>query len=427
MKKIKSQNKRIEIIKLSLDEAKKNPSRGTKRLSIRAKAENLLIIILPIDCLMYRIENARTKRQQLKYLKNHPDQPADLFKDSESLQAQMAQEEILLDMIHATGRDFLTDLDERGQEDPAIITYDGYIINGNRRTAALNKIGAEFVECVVLPSNFQKKEIYDLELELQISQDFKEPYHWVNELMDIEQGINDKTIDEGEKELARRLRVEVPKLKAMLRMKLFVDSFLAWKGKKGEYDYEKLDDAEQDFIELEKETRKSKFISDPVLLDQAQKAVFVLIDEKPKEGRSYAWIRDLFKHFEKIYENVKKDSGESDSSATVKPVKKNEILDILAGDDAKAQTKDIFTDSSSKAVQEKSILIQRAIKDVKAESMEKKDAEAVYDSVSEALRQLQGLVIYKNTAKLEGVHNKLEEILKISSDLMNQAKKYHKK
>jgi ParB-like chromosome segregation protein Spo0J len=427
MKRIKSRIHRIEIIKEGVEDAKKNQNTGTKRLHIRGKHVNLPIINLPINCLMYRLENARTRRQQLKYLKKHPDLPSDIFEDPETLKAQEAQEEILLEMINLSGKDFVDDLIERGQEDPAIITYDGYIVNGNRRTAALRSINTDYIECVVLPENFKKKEIYDLELDLQISQDFKEPYHWINELIDIEQGIKDKAIYEDEKELARRLHIDVPRLKAKLRMKILVDSFLVWKGKAGEYDYEKLDEAEQDLIELEKETRKNKFNNNPALLDQAQKAVFVLIDEKPKVGRSYAWIRDLFKHFEQVYENVKQKSDVSATKKSPKSSRRSEILDALAGDENIPDVVDIFADSTPSAVSEKSALLQEAIKDVKAESMEKKDAEAVYDSVSEALRELQGLTIYKTTAKIEDIHNKLEEILKITSNLMKQAKKYYKK
>ena len=95
-----------------------------------------------------------------------------------------------------SSKDFIQDLINRGQERPAIISYDGYLVNGNRRTAALRYIETSYVDCVVLPENFNKKEIFDLELDLQLSQDFKEPYHWINELIDIEQGIKDKSIEE---------------------------------------------------------------------------------------------------------------------------------------------------------------------------------------------------------------------------------------
>lgn len=423
MRKIKSRAQRIEIIRGHLSEANNNPKAGNKRITIRGESQYPRVIRLPIDYLMFRLENARTRRQQLKYLRKHPDLPRDLFKDPETSRAQEAQEEILLEMINATGKDFLEDLDERGQEDPAIITYDGYIVNGNRRTAALRSINADYVDCVVLPENFTKKEIYDLELDLQISQDFKEAYHWINELIDIEQGMKDRSIEENEDEIARRLHIDKERLNSKLRMKILVDKFLDWKGKSGEYDYEKLDESEQDFKELEKESRKSKFKNNPLLLEQAQKAVFVLIDQKPAEGRSYAWIRDLFRHFEQVYENIKQKTELPKTKA--KSPAKGGILDALAGDES-LEIVDVFNDSDTVSVEKNSKLLQETIKDVKAENTEKRDMEAVYESVSEALRQLQGLVITDHTAKIESVHNKLEEILKLTSELLKQTKKQRK-
>lgn len=211
-------------------------------------------------------------------------------------------------------------------------------------------------------------------------------------------------------------------------MKNLVDIFLSWKGIKGEYDYEKLDDAEQDFIELEKETRKSKYKNDPALLDQAQKAVFIIIDEKPREGRSYSWIRDLFRNFDQVYSRIKQKEEEK-NPPTTPPKKKvsNSLLDTLADEESgSGQIVNVFNGSTPEDIKEQSVLIQETIKDIKAETSEKKDAEAVYKSVSNALREMQGLSIDKNTAKIEEIHNKLEELIKISSGLLKKAKKIKK-
>lgn len=425
MRKIKSRTQRIEVIRGRIEAARKNSKAGTKKLKIRGEEQYLPIIRLELDYLMFRIENTRTRRQQLKYLRNHPDLPRNLFADPETAKAQEAQEEILLEMILSTGKDFLSDLDQRGQEDSAIITYDGYLVNGNRRTAALRKLNKEYIDCVVLPEDFSKKEIYDLELDLQISQDFKEPYHWVNELIDIEQGIEDKSIGESEEGIARKLHIDKEQLRSKLRMKKLIDIFLLWKGKEGQYDYEKLDESEQDFIELEKEARKSKFKNNPLLLEQAQKAVFVLIDQKPTKGRSYAMIRDLFRHFDQVYENLKQTTNPPKPKPKKVPTSKDNVLDALAGDEG-LEIVEIFNDSDTESVEKNSRLLQDTIQDVKAENTEKRDMEAVYESVSEALRQLQGLVITNRTAKIESIYNKLQEIQKLTTDLVKQSKRYRK-
>lgn len=74
------------------------------------------------------IRKCSYKATAIKSLRQHPDLSRNLFTDPESSKAQEAQEVILLEMITATGKEFLDDLDVRGQKDPAIITYDGYII-----------------------------------------------------------------------------------------------------------------------------------------------------------------------------------------------------------------------------------------------------------------------------------------------------------
>ena len=73
MRKIINCAQRIQTIRENLEDAQKKPGGATKRIMIRGKAENLFVLSLPIDLLMFRLENARTRRQQLRYLKNHPD------------------------------------------------------------------------------------------------------------------------------------------------------------------------------------------------------------------------------------------------------------------------------------------------------------------------------------------------------------------
>lgn len=86
------------------------------------------------------------------------------------------------------------DLGERGQQDPAIVTADGVLINGNRRAAALrslylddNQLDAQYVRCLVLPDDATASELTDLETELQIARDFKQNYGWINEALLIEE------------------------------------------------------------------------------------------------------------------------------------------------------------------------------------------------------------------------------------------------
>ena len=85
------------------------------------------------------------------------------------------------------------DVRSRGQQEPAIITADGILINGNRRAAALrslledNYLNAGYIRCLVLPEDATVAEIVDLEAELQIARTFKQDYSWVNEALLIQE------------------------------------------------------------------------------------------------------------------------------------------------------------------------------------------------------------------------------------------------
>ena len=64
------------------------------------------------------------------------------------------------------------------------------------------------------------------------------------------------------------------------------------------------------------------------------------------------------------------------------------------------------------------------IADIKAENKEKKNAEAVYESVSTALRELQGLAFDDDTSKIDSIINKLKQIISTSERLLQEAKEF---
>lgn len=135
--------------------------------------------------------NHRTKAEQLRAI--HEAKRTDLFTaDPLGKEAQSAQYKILCEQKGFA--DLKTDLKDRRQQEPAVITAEGILINGNRRTAALRSLfhddhilDARYVRCLLLPEDATSTELVDLEAELQIAKDFKEDYSWVNEAMLIEE------------------------------------------------------------------------------------------------------------------------------------------------------------------------------------------------------------------------------------------------
>ncbi len=414
---MKSYSQRVEYIRKLNEAAKRDESRPAYPIR-NWRGKNILypkIIQVDVDYLMFRLENSRTEIQQLTYLRTHPTLPKDLFSNPESDMAQGAQEAILTQINKSAGKDFLEDLKSRGQEDSAIITYDGYLINGNRRTAALKNLGVRYIDCVVLPEDTTPKDIYELEQELQISQDFREDYHWINELKNIRKGLEDKRFNFRETEMATRLRISVQDLRAKRRMLELIDSFLIWKDISGQYDYSKLEETEQIFIQLEKAIRR---YSDPLKMEELKNAAFTLIEEKPTKGRLYGYIMDLIRNFDKVYEKIL-DERASKNTQQANPVQESDdVIDAILGDDSQENGAPIFNTYSN--APEMAALLVEKIADVKAENKEQSNNEAVYDAVSSALRELQGLSIDNDTAKQESIKHKLEQIITASQDLMKQ-------
>ena len=146
---------------------------------------------LEVTWVRFSTLNHRTRSEQMRI--THQQNRPDLFTaDPNGNEAQTQQYGILADQDGF--EDLKADLKARGQQQPAVVTAEGVLINGNRRTAALRSLfrdddhqPSRYVSCLVLPADANMREIVDLETELQIAREFKEDYTWVNEALLIEE------------------------------------------------------------------------------------------------------------------------------------------------------------------------------------------------------------------------------------------------
>jgi hypothetical protein len=174
---------------MAITEAVNNSQTGEKhQINYRGKYRPLPVIEVPIEMLVYRIENIRTKSLQKQWLAQHPDLQKDLFvSDPFSIEAQENQHQVLKLLIDK--EDLLKtfkDNDKLQQTEPLICSSDGIVVNGNRRLCAWrelyysNKVKyAHFqtVRVAVLPDT-DPQGMYDLEVSLQIRSDMKAEYIW---------------------------------------------------------------------------------------------------------------------------------------------------------------------------------------------------------------------------------------------------------
>lgn len=155
------------------------------------QAKDLSLVELEIDWVRFSTLNHRTRAEQRAEISRTG--TSNLFaEDPLGPIAQNAQYAILRGQEGFAA--LKADLDSRGQQEPAVITADGVLINGNRRAAALRSLyveddrpGAHYIKCLVLPTDATVSELVDLETELQIARDFKQDYGWINEALLIEE------------------------------------------------------------------------------------------------------------------------------------------------------------------------------------------------------------------------------------------------
>lgn len=153
--------------------------------------KNLPLVELEVDWVRFSTLNHRTKAEQKREVQQS-NNPGLFSGDPLGSAAQKAQLNILSSQEGFD--DLKEDLKKRRQQEPAVVTAEGVLINGNRRAAALrslfkeeNHLDARYIRCLVLPEDANSSEIIDLETELQIARDFKEGYSWINEALLIEE------------------------------------------------------------------------------------------------------------------------------------------------------------------------------------------------------------------------------------------------
>lgn len=174
---------------VAIAEAVNNAQNGEKyQVEYRGKYRPLSVIEVPIELLVYRIENIRTKSLQKQWLAQHRDIPRDLFmSDPFSIEAQETQHQVLKLLVDKENLlKTFKDNDKMQQTEPLICSNDGIVVNGNRRLCAWRELYynnknkyAHFqtVRVAVLPDS-DPQGMYDLEVALQIHSDMKAEYVW---------------------------------------------------------------------------------------------------------------------------------------------------------------------------------------------------------------------------------------------------------
>ena len=167
---------------------------------------------------------------------------------------------LLWDSKESANENTLKDLIKYGQKEIAMITTDGVIVDGNRRTMLLNRIDKfDYLKTIVLPvsSSENPLEIERLETSFQMGSDEKLSYNPIEKyiksktlLEKLTNGIDSMNKEDAVKKIADWMQENEKKINEYLNIMQIMDDYLEYH----EYDnlYIQLDKKEDQFIFLNK-------------------------------------------------------------------------------------------------------------------------------------------------------------------------------
>lgn len=206
------------------------------RVELSGEVKTYRVYKVPTKLLIFNIRNGRFA--------------AELLEKEESLKRKLDPtveddakiiQKLLLTQSDSETEALKEDLRAHGQLDPGIITFDGAVINANRRLAIIKKLFEEtreprfeFLNVAVLPENVDEKDLWRIEAGLQFAKDFRLEYGPINELLKLKEGsLRGLTPADISKSLLGRYSAK--KVIEKLEILKLIDTYLRSIKKPGEY------------------------------------------------------------------------------------------------------------------------------------------------------------------------------------------------
>lgn len=249
----------------------------------------LPVVRVDIDDLRFNANLGRLILERLSGAQfEPPDDPA----------AQAEIQRLILEQQEA--KELKRHLEEEGQLQPGIVSADGTLINGNRRLAVLRNLWGEskedrfkYMRVAVLPRDATSRELYLLEVNLQMTPETRARYGPITTLAQLRFGLEKHKLDKGQ--LAHAMYLESSELEERLAILQIVDEYLAFIKRPGAYGLLEKGSDEADhqgkyehFVTLNRLREKH---SDKPYWEAFQRHVFQLI----RGGATYQDLRSLKK------------------------------------------------------------------------------------------------------------------------------------
>lgn len=160
---------------------------NTEVVYLQGNRVDLHIYRLPLNLVFYNIKNGRFA---IEYKMLSKQNKKDL--DPKNPKDTLILQKLLLSDISQT-KLLTNDIKSYGQKEPGIISFDGVIINGNRRAAILNSLEGESLNYFVtarLPENISDSDLWRVEAGIQLSRKQQLEYGPINILLKFQEGLD---------------------------------------------------------------------------------------------------------------------------------------------------------------------------------------------------------------------------------------------
>ncbi|CAM5644515.1 hypothetical protein [Streptomyces chartreusis] len=179
-----------ELIKKRLEEVRDaGGTRETVTVDWNGQQIHVDVIDLPLSGLYLNPGTHRIRAQRT----HKPDQDRNLDKDpfgeagQEYLTGLLKAKPSNPDLRDPDFDKLKEDLSKFGQNDPGLVTHHGVLVNGNTRAVALRDLGKQSMRVGVLPPSFTQADVDAVELALQLRQDQRRDYSYINRLLAMEE------------------------------------------------------------------------------------------------------------------------------------------------------------------------------------------------------------------------------------------------
>jgi len=149
-----------------------------QKLHYRGETKPHKVSRIDLDYLIYNRHNGRLEAEMLTWEQENAASPEDYDDD-----LHQVIDELLWKSSIQKNKQTLSDLDDKGQQRPGIVSLDGVIIDGNRRAMLLRRLEKQtgkkqYLDAIILPDSYadNQTEIVRLETQYQLGEDAKVEY-----------------------------------------------------------------------------------------------------------------------------------------------------------------------------------------------------------------------------------------------------------